>query len=157
MSDHGRVRSLDRYILRKSNDNRKPYLLRGKMLAFFVTASGHVTVHLARQWVYVHRLVLLTFVCAPEKYAAGIRVESRHLDGNPANNNVQNLAWGTVKENRADRRRLGEKAKFTREEALQIRQECASGQLIKDVARKWGVTRHTIARYKKGRMYGNLA
>ena len=126
-----------------------------RILAQATMRSGHLTVHLRRQTHYVHRLVLFAFVGAPPAKAQ--RMEARHLDGNPANNNLQNLAWGTVKENRADRRRLGEKAKFTREEARQIRQECASGQLIKDVARKWGVTRHTIARYKKGWMYGDLA
>jgi hypothetical protein len=139
VSDQGRVRKTNAALLAQT-----------KM------RSGHVSVHLCRRMFYVHRLVLLTFVGSPADYRADTRVECRHLDGNPSNNCLDNLRWGTVKENRADRRRLGEKAKFTREQALQIQQECASGQLIKDVARKWGVDRHTVARYKNGYMYGDV-
>jgi hypothetical protein len=50
----------------------------------------------------VHRLVLLAFVGpCPEG------MESRHLDGDPGNNRLDNLAWGTPEENREDNRRLG--------------------------------------------------
>lgn len=46
---------------------------------------------------YIHRLVLETFVgpCPPG-------MECRHLDGNPANNRLDNLAWGTHSENSQD-------------------------------------------------------
>jgi hypothetical protein len=46
----------------------------------------------------VHRLILTTF-CG--ECPAGM--ECRHLDGNPANNHLINLAWGTKKENGADK------------------------------------------------------
>lgn len=50
----------------------------------------------------VHRLVLLAFVGpCPEG------MEARHEDGDPSNNRLDNLAWGTPAENRADNRRLG--------------------------------------------------
>lgn len=42
----------------------------------------------------VHRLVLETFVGPCPK-----GMECRHLDGNPANNNLDNLKWGTKSEN----------------------------------------------------------
>lgn len=45
----------------------------------------------------VHRLVLETHVGpCPEG------MECRHIDGNPANNNLRNLKWGTHKENAQD-------------------------------------------------------
>ena len=45
----------------------------------------------------VHRLVLETFVGpCPEG------MECRHLDGNPQNNNLNNLKWGTKSENAKD-------------------------------------------------------
>ena len=153
ISDQGRVRSLDMYSARNSADNRKPYLIAGKMLAQSTTASGHMTVHVARKWLYVHRLVLLAFVCPPEQYAPNVRVEGRHLDGNPANNALKNLAWGTVKENRADRRRLGEKAKLSKDQMLMLQADLRGGALLKDVAAKFGVERHTAARYRDGYMY----
>jgi hypothetical protein len=154
VSDQGRARSLDKYVTRNSTDTRKPYLIRGKILAQFATPSGHVTVHIARKWLYIHRLVLSAFVCPPEQYAPNTRVEGRHLDGNPANNTLQNLAWGTVKENRADRRRLGEKAKLTKEQMLALQCDLRNGMLLKDVAAKYGIERHTAANYRDGHMYG---
>ena len=45
----------------------------------------------------IHRLVLETFV---GPCPAGM--ECRHLDDNPTNNNLDNLKWGTRKENIAD-------------------------------------------------------
>ena len=45
----------------------------------------------------IHRLVLETYVgLCPEG------MECRHLDGNPKNNNLYNLSWGTHKENAQD-------------------------------------------------------
>lgn len=47
----------------------------------------------------VHRLILLTFVGpCPEG------MQCRHLDGNPGNNRLDNLAWGTTEENIEDRK-----------------------------------------------------
>ena len=134
VSDHGRVRN------------------RTKELAQAIMRSGHLTVHLGRQTHYVHRLVLFAFVGVP--LANTQRIEARHLDGNPANNNLANLAWGTVVENRADRRRLGEKAKLSYPEMLNLQQDLRGGMLLKDVAMKYGVERHTAAKYRDGRMYG---
>lgn len=135
VSDQGRVRSLVR------------------VLALTRMKSGHLSVRLNRVCCYVHRLVLLAFVCAPEEYAANVRVEGRHFDGDPANNNLKNLSWGTVKENRADRRRLGEKAKLTKEQMLALQTDLCKGMLLKDVAVKYNIDRHTAARYRDGYMY----
>lgn len=50
----------------------------------------------------VHRLVLWAFVGpCPEGQ------QCRHLDGKPGNNRLENLCWGTAKEDREDQRRLG--------------------------------------------------
>jgi hypothetical protein len=65
--------------------------------------GGYHTVCLGRkrQW-YIHRLVLEVFVgpCPPG-------MQCRHLDGNPSNNCLENLAWGTRDENHADMVRHG--------------------------------------------------
>lgn len=47
----------------------------------------------------VHKLMALTFL-APKPSPKHI---VRHLDGNPQNNRIENLAWGTHTENFADR------------------------------------------------------
>jgi len=46
----------------------------------------------------VHRLVLEAFHRPPRPGEVG-----RHLDGDPANNDADNLAWGTPKQNAEDR------------------------------------------------------
>lgn len=136
VSDQGRVRSLDR------------------VLALTRMKSGHLSVRLNRKFYYVHRVVLAAFVCEPKEYATDVRVEARHLDGNPANNAIKNLVWGTVKENRADRRRLGEKAKLSKDQMTALQSDLRGGALLKDVAAKFNIDRHTAARYRDGYMYG---
>lgn len=51
----------------------------------------------------VHRLVCEAFI-GP---ATDERPVVRHLDGNPANNHISNLVWGTPKENMEDKYRHG--------------------------------------------------
>jgi HNH endonuclease len=65
--------------------------------------SGHMRVWLGRDdQRFVHILVLEAFVGpCPEG------LECRHLDGNPGNNRLDNLCWGTRKENYDDSVRHG--------------------------------------------------
>lgn len=63
---------------------------------------GYHNVHLCyqgkRQKYKVHRLVLEAFVGpCPEGY------QTRHLDGNPDNNHLENLCWGTAEDNSKDK------------------------------------------------------
>ena len=87
VSDCGRVRSFKR---------RTPNILAGG-----TTKAGYRTVQLSQhgsaRTFYVHRLVLLAFV-GPAPAAA----VTRHLDGDPSNNHLTNLAYGTYSENLAD-------------------------------------------------------
>lgn len=89
VSSNGAVRS----VIRK-----EPLIMKAKL-----SAKGYPTVGLydrgrQRSW-HVHRLVALAF--HPDSWFTGAVV--RHLDGNPANNAVANLAWGTPSENQIDR------------------------------------------------------
>jgi hypothetical protein len=96
VSNLGRVYSVKRFGVSRS----------GRILAQQPYASGHVSVtfrrHPDRYQMSVHRLVLLTFVgpCPPN-------METRHLDGQPSNNRLDNLCYGTRRENMADRIRHG--------------------------------------------------
>ncbi len=65
----------------------------------------------------IHRLVLEAFVGECPK-----GMECRHLDGNPFNNHISNLRWGTPKENCADRERHGRVPDFRGE-------KCSSAKL----------------------------
>lgn len=62
--------------------------------------SGHFYVKFGVKGYQVHRLVLQAF---GRNNRPG--EECRHLDGNPANNRLENLQWGTRGENIADKAR----------------------------------------------------
>ena len=85
VSDQGRIKSFRRYPA-------------GKILRPGRMPAGHLSVALGRgNSQCVHKLVLLAFVGpAPKKH------ECRHLNGNPSDNRLKNLRWGTRRENIKD-------------------------------------------------------
>jgi len=99
ISDQGRVLSLAR-IDKLGNPVRQ------RIMSQHVTAKGYHRAQLSRDGVtqefFVHRLVLMAFDREP-----GSDEVTRHLDGNPHNNQPANLAWGTHVENNRDRVRHG--------------------------------------------------
>ena len=76
-------------------------------LAQHADSDGYPSVRLTqngrRQRVAVHRLVAIVHL-GPAPSAAH---EVRHLNGDKSDNRVENLAWGTRKQNAADRARHG--------------------------------------------------
>lgn len=90
----------------------------------------------------IHRLVLEAFVGACPKGKV-----CRHLDGNPANNRVENLCWGTPKENEVDKIKHGRtnrgerngQARLTAAVVLKIR-EAAKSASIASVAAQFKIT-----------------
>lgn len=108
VSNLGRVRSLDRYRTRRlaSGHLSKPWFVRGRMLKPQEMKLGYLAV-----WIYtdggrlrkVHALVTEAFH-GPRPTPESV---IRHMDGNPGNNTVENLRWGTPSENSLDRVRHG--------------------------------------------------
>ena len=101
VSNHGRVRSVDRTITDKHGNRRRHS---GRVLKLATSPTGHLKVNLGldNPAKLVHRIVLEAFVGpAPEKH------ECCHRDGNPANNHLENLRWDTRAENNFDRVRHG--------------------------------------------------
>lgn len=165
VSDHGRVRVLDRVVY-KRNRSGGPLVrfeYKGKLLTLSRQQRGHLTVCLqvdkSALQCYVHRLVLEAFVGpAPEG------AECRHLNGNPANNRLSNLTWGTREENYADRDRLGEhnpplgtrnaNAVLDEGKVRQIRREVASGRTQDDVARMMGIAQTTVSNVVTRKSWG---
>lgn len=99
VSDCGRVKSLPR----TTNYGRR---IRERILSTTTHPSGHLSVKLSRDGFYrrgnVHRLVLMAFVGpAPDGF------EALHGDGDPGNNHLSNLRWGSRSENLLDRVRHG--------------------------------------------------
>ena len=80
--------------------------LKGKFRKLILDKLGRLRIDLWCDGKYykcsVHRLVLETYVGpCPEG------MECRHLDGDPLNNNLDNLCWGTKSENSLDSIRHG--------------------------------------------------
>lgn len=103
VSSMGRVRSLDRMVAsaRSRSGHR---LSKGRVLKFGKSRQYHnVTLQdteggRGKKTFTVHSLVLTVFI---EPRPEGLDV--RHLDGNPTNNVVSNLTWGTKSENMRDK------------------------------------------------------
>jgi hypothetical protein len=125
---------------------------------------GHVAVNLClgdgtRRRGKVHRLVAEAFI---GPIPAGLDV--RHLDGNPKNNRVGNLAFGTRRENMADAVAHGtvrkgsamSHARLSEDDVLTIGRLRASGLTQREVGAHFGVTREAISRIEQGRNWKHL-
>jgi hypothetical protein len=126
--------------------------------------NGYLVVGLCRRGEqrprYVHRLVLEAFV-GPRP--AG--TECRHLDGDRANNRLENLCWGTKLENAADALRHGTRirgsasptAKLTEGVASAIRKLEASGLPPWDIAARFGVSERTVRQIWRRKSWCHVA
>ena len=101
ISDYGRVRTW-------RDSQGRTY---GRSMSHIITQDkakhgGYPSVRIVKNGHYkhlcVHKLVLESFRSERKK-----GFECRHLDGNPQNNHLDNLAWGTSLENKNDIRRHG--------------------------------------------------
>jgi len=83
----------------------------------------------------------------------------RHLDSNPANNALENLAYGTYTDNENDKiingtwntRNGG--AKITPAQVSEIREKIKKGVRDKDLANEYGVSRPTITRIRNNKIW----
>ena len=94
----GRIRSLDRTIVRGASRTRGPYRahLKGKILVQVTGTKGYQFVPLgkANPSNSVHRIIAKTFLPNPDN-----KPMINHIDGNVKNNRVENLEWCTNQEN----------------------------------------------------------
>lgn len=98
ISSLGRVCTDRRFLAQIRRDKKSPYLT-------FMVGTGKN----ARRR-YTHREMALAFLGPPPS----LNHEVRHLDGNPGNNTLGNLAWGTPQENSDDKRLHGSMARGER-------------------------------------------
>lgn len=152
VSDEGRVRSVDRVITCSNKIRRK---LPGKILSPAKTPDGHLLVnlglskeHRARK---VHQLVALSFL---GPCSTGLEV--CHNDGDPANNAVSNLRYGTRSENLIDYVRENgctKKKVLSVRTVQEIRNLLERGFTQTETARQLGVSRYCVNDVARGRTW----
>jgi hypothetical protein len=164
VSNTGKVRSIDSIRINSLGHKR---FIRGKELKPFIDKDGYYKFLLyksdgtgwkTRKSIAVHRIMALSFMNNAEKYNNVIR----HLDGNPSNNNLNNLKWGTAKENYQDMLDHGTRvikigcdsklSKLKQNDIIDIKNlkgKCTQ----KEVAEKYNVSRITIYRIWTGKRY----
>ena len=159
VSNFGRVRSWRDY---QGNDfgRKKPIILRQR---FALKRGGYPFVQIVKNRKYytkiVHKLVLNAFVGYREE-----GYECRHLDGNPRNNNLSNIKWGTSQENTNDlirhgwHRNRGEKngmSSLTKSEVFKIKRMLTENNLPQSkIANIFGVSQPTISEINTGKRWG---
>jgi HNH endonuclease/NUMOD4 motif len=153
VSDWGRIRSLPRPPGHLGPKTVR--ILKGQALK-----AGYRQVHLCRDgstaMLYVHRLVMAAFAGpCPEGQ------EVRHLDGNPGNNRLSNLTYGTHTENAQDMVRHGHtqagtrhyRSTLTDQDVAAIRVAWREGDRGAVLAARYGISRAAICRIVRGRAY----
>ena len=163
VSDWGRIRSKDRVVSRGWGTMR----LRSRILKSFSCngSYGHQAVKLYSPnspngksvSKTVHRIVLTAFVGEPGiDQNTGKPRQCRHLDGDPSNNHISNLVWGTSQENMRDRddhgrTRRGEEAGRTKLTADQVRE---IRELLKQLPEGRKPKKGEVSMNKIGIMFG---
>jgi hypothetical protein len=100
VSDQGRVRSIDRVVMRAGSRRAKPYAVfrKGQLLRPGPSNYGHLSVVLGRgKTRMVHTLVLEAFVGPRPK-----GMDACHGPGGTQDNRLENLRWGTRTNNILD-------------------------------------------------------
>jgi hypothetical protein len=117
VSNLGRIRSLDRVM---SNGRKR----KGQMMKTRVGTNGYVKVGLRdgvqQRTVNVHREVALAFI---DGYAEGKVVD--HIDGDKANNKVDNLRWVSQSVNNTNRKECNS---FSGETGIEYRSDMAKSK-----------------------------
>ena len=126
----------------------------GKILKPMKTSTGHLYVTRGRKSkkLYVHRAVITAFRGLPER-----GMVCRHMNGKPDDNRIDNLEWGTKKDNTSDARKHGAlpvgsrsgTAKLTETQVIEIRRLHGTMSLRK-IAKLYGVSHTAIRRAALG-------
>lgn len=158
-SSLGRIRSIERLVRHNYGGMKKQ---RGKVLATSVLPGGYEIVALCKDGKPVNarvpRLVLMAFCGVPQDGMAAC-----HGDGNPSNNRLSNLRWGTYKENESDKILHG--TSFVGERATRaVLSEADALEIIgrpsdhrSSLAKEFGVSEATIRAIRTGRSWMHLS
>jgi hypothetical protein len=154
VSNLGRVKSLERKV-RSVNWYTGKEFLRTIPERILKPArnrkSGHLSVVLRHKGhgKQIHQLVMKAFVGEPPQ-----GMEVLHTNGNPADNRLENLRYGTRRENILDVfYQGGIWRKLSALDVIYIRFATFCGFPDVELAKEFNVTPHTIAEIRKGKSY----
>lgn len=90
--------------------------------------------------------------------------EIRHMNGNRTDNRVENLRWGTARENAADRAHHGMTVRGSRvtgsklkeEQVMEARRRVAAGERRASLAREFGISRTNLNKAVAGISWAHL-
>lgn len=109
--------------------------------------NGYYTVKIIHR-IKVHRLMALTFIPNPNKYPIVC-----HKDNNPTNNRVENLYWGTQKENMrqmvADNRQRKSKVIQYKQKVLELHN---NGFSTSEIMGALGLSKTSVRRLITGKL-----
>lgn len=147
VSSQGSIRHVLNGILKQTQRNKNV-----KYLCVHLSVQGNAKV------LSVHRIVAEAFLGPPPEGH-----EVRHLDGNPQNNCINNLVWGTKKENRRDRTLhgrdnlpCGEKASWSKLKENDVRSIKISKDTSKNLGIRFGVSISTIDDIRHNRTWKHV-
>jgi hypothetical protein len=164
VSNHGRVRSWKN----SGSVEGKPKggffrAAEPRLLVQSTTPSGHKKLVLWAGGRFssrtVHQLVAAAFIGPRPK-----GFETCHGDGDPTNNHVGNLRYGTHAENVADKLKHGTqprgeghgRSRLTEPDVVEIRRLLARGEPVASVASRYGVSYGAINGIRRGKNWGWL-
>ena len=153
----GRIRSLDRIVRSVCHYTGESFnrTIKGRVLRPGKHCkSGHLSVVLGHgeHGSPVHQLVMQTFVGGPPE-----GMEVLHNNGDPTDNRLENLRYGTRTENILDVYRQGGKWRALGiDDVEDIRFAIFCGFPLSEIARQYGVSLSTISSIKRGRTYAWL-
>lgn len=160
VSDHGRLRSVDRHVPRRTRGGRfRKCFKRGRLIAGGSHKGGYTLIHLyrdgQREVTTLHACIALAFI--------GPRPEGMlvcHIDGDSSNNRPENLMYGSPQDNMDHRIGHGTKlygermpvSKLTEKDVAEIRAapSCVNQH---DLARRYGVTNSNISAIRRGKSW----
>ena len=137
------------------------FSLKGQPMKPSLSRTGYPQITLQKEGrsfcFWVHRLVLMAFV-GPRP----VNMQARHLNGDKQDNRLENLQWGTAKENYRDSVEHGVSSrgerhglsKLTEDLVREIRQ--APGT-IREIGQKFGIDNSNVSRIKRGVAWTHVA
>lgn len=155
VSNKGDVRSCERMCsVQSSTGSRHVRCYRAITLRVCFNNVGYPIVFLSKQGKKkarkVHVLVAQAFLGpCPNGFLV------RHLDGNPKNNCIHNLAYGTPRENNLDKARHGT-TRLSISDIAEIRSRIATGETHRSISKSFGVSRGLITHINMGRIYSHV-